>query len=401
VVAASALERGDPLGALPWIARREDPHGLALRGIALAQLEELGRARELLARAARAFAVSGDALHEARARAACAEVAAAERDLPAAERELGESARVLRALGDRDNAAWAEIVRARLLLLAGDARGAAGAVAAASTSRSAVVGAVRAVARAEACLWSLDARGARRELARARALAARADNRIVAEEIARLAAALDAPVARRVGGDVPLDVGALSRVLAERGLVIDGCRRRVLASGRPALDLARRPVLWRLLEALARAHPAAVPADTLVTAAFAPRVSNASYRARLRVELGRLRALLGRRLGTTRWDRSGHRLRSAAGPVTLIEPLAPADSAVVEALLADGRAWSAPSLAEASGLGIRTVQRVVGALQAGGRVVAVGRARSRRYARPSGTDRIASQMLLLGIARTR
>ena len=53
--AGRALRAGDPLGALKRVALRSDPAGLALRGIAMAQLGDLGRARELLRRAARGF----------------------------------------------------------------------------------------------------------------------------------------------------------------------------------------------------------------------------------------------------------------------------------------------------------------------------------------------------------
>ncbi|HVZ31215.1 MAG TPA: helix-turn-helix domain-containing protein, partial [Polyangiaceae bacterium] len=53
--AARALESGDPLGALQRVALRQDPAALALRGIAMAQLGELPRARELLRLAARSF----------------------------------------------------------------------------------------------------------------------------------------------------------------------------------------------------------------------------------------------------------------------------------------------------------------------------------------------------------
>src|SRR5207249_2197954 len=53
--AARALAAGDALGALKRVALREDAPALALRGIAMAQLGELVRAKALLRRARRRF----------------------------------------------------------------------------------------------------------------------------------------------------------------------------------------------------------------------------------------------------------------------------------------------------------------------------------------------------------
>src|SRR6185503_5768220 len=76
--AARALAAGDPLGALKRVALRED--ALALRGIAMAQLGDLPRAKALLRRAARAFGPK-EALARARCVVAEAEIALAARDL--------------------------------------------------------------------------------------------------------------------------------------------------------------------------------------------------------------------------------------------------------------------------------------------------------------------------------
>src|SRR5829696_57729 len=115
---AAALARGDPLRALSMVGLRNDAHALALRGVAMAQLQELASARRLLGRAARALAGQGDALGAARARAALAEVTIAQRGRP--EEDLSELARELAALGDLGNAAWAELVQARRHVLHGD-----------------------------------------------------------------------------------------------------------------------------------------------------------------------------------------------------------------------------------------------------------------------------------------
>src|SRR5512144_3221048 len=85
--AARALAAGDALGALKRVALRDDAPALALRGIAMAQLGEHARARELLRRAARGFG-PGEDLARARCRVAEAEVALAVRDLTWSPRTL-------------------------------------------------------------------------------------------------------------------------------------------------------------------------------------------------------------------------------------------------------------------------------------------------------------------------
>jgi hypothetical protein len=102
--AARALSAGDALGALKWVALRDDPSAMALRGIAMAQLGEYPRARHLLRRAARRFGA-----HEEVARARCivaeAEVALAMRDLGGSPRLLKAASATLEAHADRANAA--------------------------------------------------------------------------------------------------------------------------------------------------------------------------------------------------------------------------------------------------------------------------------------------------------
>src|SRR5262245_29258105 len=93
--AAAALERGDPLSALSLIEGRDDAHALALRGIALAQLEEPVAARDHLRRAMAEFDRLGDPLHRARAAAALAELAAEDRELSNAVRALEEASAAL------------------------------------------------------------------------------------------------------------------------------------------------------------------------------------------------------------------------------------------------------------------------------------------------------------------
>src|SRR6478735_4211727 len=116
--AARALTAGDPVGALKRVALRDDAPGLALRGIAMAQLGDLDRAKALLRSAARAFGPK-----EAVARARCvvgeAEIALASRDLGWPARALDAARATLEAHGDRVNAAHARYLDVRRLLLIG------------------------------------------------------------------------------------------------------------------------------------------------------------------------------------------------------------------------------------------------------------------------------------------
>src|SRR5438128_10990695 len=84
---ARALAAGDPLGALKRIALRTDAPALALRGIAMAQLGDFARAKELLRTAGRAFGPK-----EAVARARCI---VAEADIAFASRAQGWLANML------------------------------------------------------------------------------------------------------------------------------------------------------------------------------------------------------------------------------------------------------------------------------------------------------------------
>ena len=116
--AARALAAGDPLGALNRVALRDDPPALALRGIAMAQLGDLVRAKTLLRRAGRAFGPR-EAVARARCVVAEAEIALVSRDLTWPAKALDAARATLEEHGDRVNAAHARYLEVRRLLLIG------------------------------------------------------------------------------------------------------------------------------------------------------------------------------------------------------------------------------------------------------------------------------------------
>jgi len=116
--AGRALATGDPLGALKRVALRDDAPALALRGIAMAQLGDLVRAKTLLRSAARAFGPK-EAVARARCVVAEAEIALASRDLGWPAKALEAARKTLEDHGDSANAAYARFLEARRLLLIG------------------------------------------------------------------------------------------------------------------------------------------------------------------------------------------------------------------------------------------------------------------------------------------
>jgi hypothetical protein len=163
--AAQALRAGDPLGALKRVALRDDPAGVALRGIAMAQLGDLPRARQLLRRAARGFGPR-EALERARCQTAEAEVALAARDLARPARALADALRAFAAHGDRENATHARLLQIRRLLLLGRVAEAEGARAALEVDdRSPRLAAIAALAAFEIALRRGRAEPARRRRA--------------------------------------------------------------------------------------------------------------------------------------------------------------------------------------------------------------------------------------------
>jgi hypothetical protein len=220
-------------------------------------------------------------------------------------------------------------------------------------------------------------------LARAQAAADRARVPALLAEVAEARAALDRPAARRLfaGGEQALRLDEVAELLASGALVVDACRRG-LRAGAAWLPLARRPVLFALARALAEAWPGDVDRQALIACAFRTRRPDESHRARLRVEMGRLRALVAA-LARIEATERGFVLRPrGARAVVVLAPPIDGEQASLVALLADGAAWSTSALALALGASQRTVQRALVELEAAGRVRSIGRARARRWLSP-------------------
>lgn len=382
--AARALAVGDPLSALKRVALREDPPALALRGIAMAQLGDLARAKELLRSAARAFGPN-EVIARARCIVAEAEIALVSRDLSGSTQTLGAARTVLEAHGDRANAAHAGYLEARLLLLIGRLDEAermldaldVGALPPASRTGYWLVAAGIAMRRIRAG----QARGA---LDLAGHAARETGIPSLAAEVDRASRALDAPAARLIARDGTrlLGLADVEALIASDALVVDACRK-VVRAGTTMVPLASRPVLFALTRVLAEAWPEDVPRETLIARAFRARVVDESHRARLRVEIGRLRKTLGPLAGLQATNR-GFLLKSRrTQTVAVLVPPVEGDHAEVLALLADGEAWSSSALAMALDVSPRTVQRALEALADADKVASVGRGRACRWMAPN------------------
>ncbi|MBO9663928.1 helix-turn-helix domain-containing protein [Dokdonella sp.] len=381
--AARALAAGDPLGALKRVALREDAPALALRGIAMAQLGEFARAKALVRRAARLFGAK-----EARARARCvvaeAEIALASRDLGWPTKALAAARATLEAHGDLANAAHARHLEIRRLLLIGRLDEAERALDGLDTALlPPALKAVHELAGAGIALRRLHATAARTRLAAAAQAARQAAVPALIAEVENVSAVLDAPAARAIarGHERSLRLAEVEALLASRTLVVDACRHLVRGAG-TTIALATRPVLFALARLLAQAWPADVARDVLIAQAFHTRYVDQTHRARLRVEIGRLRAKL-RPLAAVSATRDGFVLapRGTDEVAVLARPVEEPHAAVL-ALLADGEAWSSSALSLALGAGQRTVQRALETLAAAGKVQSLGHGRARRWLAP-------------------
>lgn len=381
--AARALAAGDPLGALNRVALRDDAPALALRGIAMAQLGDLDRARTLIRSAVRAFGTK-EAVARARCIVAEAEIAFVSRDLGWPAKSLQAARLSLEQHGDWVNAAHARYLEARRLLLIGHFDAAEQELAdfdpaplppALRTAHDLVVAGI--------AMRRLRTGQARAALARAEQAARQARIPALAAEVDGAIAILNTPAARLIaGGEVrALLLDEVETLQSSKALVVDACRHRVHDADRN-VALARRPVLFALVRALAEAWPGDISRETLVARAFGARQADESHRARLRVEVGRLRALL-RGLAAIGATPRGFALapRHAGKVLVLARPVEEKHAAVL-AFLSDGEAWSSSALALALGTSQRTIQRALDELALAAKVQFFGRGRARRWVTP-------------------
>jgi hypothetical protein len=375
--AARALSAGDPLAALKRVALRDDAPARALRGIAMAQLGEFARARELLRSAARSFGMREPVAH-ARCVIAEAEIALASRDLGRSIDMLEAARKTLTAHNDQANAAHAGYLKARLLLLIGrldEAERMLGGI---------DVGALPLVSRTG--YWLVVAGIAMRRV-RTKPTQAALDEAARAARIPALVSEVEqalhifqAPAARLLAhGEARLvGLGEVEALFVSDALVVDACRT-VVRAGSIIVRFAGRPVPFSLVRELAAAWPEDVSRETLLVRAFHARHADESHRARLRVEIGRLRKALVPLAGLNATPRGFRLAPRQAKTVAVLAPPVEGSHADVLALLSDGEAWSSSALALALDVNPRTVQRALETLAEAGKVESFGRGRACRW----------------------
>ena len=381
--AARALATGDLLGALKRVALRDDAPALALRGIAMAQLGDLGRAKVLLRRAARAFGPR-EAVARARCVVAEAEIALVSRDLGWPAKALDAARATLESHGDRVNAAHARTLEVRRLLLIGRLDEAERALSGFDLAPlPPALKAAHELVVAGIAIRRLQTTAARAALARAQRAADEAAIPALAAEVQSASLVLSTPAARLIahGGERPLLLEEVEALLASGSLVVDACRHVVRDAGR-IVSLATRPVLFALARTLGEGWPGDVPRSTLVARAFRGKQADESHRARLRVEVGRLRGALRAVAGISATKQGFALAPRRAREVVVLAPPVEEPYAAVLAFLADGESWSSSALAIALGTSPRTVQRALEALAAAGKVQSFGRGRARRWLTP-------------------
>ena len=382
--AARALAAGDPIGAVNRVALREDAPALAIRGIAMAQLGDLVRAKALVRSAARAFGPL-EAVARARCVVADAEIALVSRDLGWPVKALDAARATLEQHGDPVNAAHARYLAVRRLLLIGrldEAERTLGELDPAPlppASRAAHGLVVAGIA-----MRRLRTQTARAALGRAEGAARHAGIPALIAEIERASLVLNTPAARLIarGKERLVLLEEVEALQASKALVVDACRH-VVRDACTEVSLARRPVLFALSRALGEAWPADVSRDLLVARAFrAKRAADESHRARLRVEVGRLRAVLRTLAGVSTTKRGFVLTPRRARTVVVLAPPIEEPHAAVLGFLADGESWSSSALAIALGTSPRTVQRALESLAAAGKVQSFGGGRARRWITP-------------------
>jgi hypothetical protein len=381
--AARALARGDPIGALNRVALRDDAPALALRGIAMAQLGDLDRAKILLRSAARAFGPK-----EAVARARCvvgeAEIALVSRDLAWPVKALDAAGAALEEHGDEINAAYARYLAVRRLLLIGRLDEAERRLAELDpTPFPPSLRAAYELVLAGIALRRIRIGAARGALLRAEHAARHAAIPALIAEVESASLVLRRPAARLIarGEEQLLLLEQVEALLASKALIVDACRHAVRGAGE-TVSLETRPVLFALARALGEAWPQDVSRSVLVAQAFRGREADESHRARLRVEIGRLRAELHALADVNATSRGFILAPRGAREVVVLAPPVDEEHGAVLAFLADGESWASSALALALGTSQRTVQRALDGLAAEGKVQSVGRGRARRWMAP-------------------
>ena len=378
--AAHALATGDPLGALKRVALRNDAPALALRGIAMAQLGDFARAKALLRKAAGAFGPK-EAVARARCIVAEAEIALVSRDLSFPAKALDTARTALERHGDRANAAHARHLEIRRLLLIGrlDEAESASARFDAAVLPPALRAAHELVV-AGVAMRRLRIKTARAALAEATRAARQSGIPALMAEVESTMRIVNTPAARLIvpGDERLLLLEEVEALLGSGALVVDACRH-VVRNANTTISFATRPLLFALARALGEAWPADVPRSTLLARAFRAKHADESHRARLRVEIARLRSKL-KTLADVSATTAGFALapRQARKVVVLAPPVEDQHASVL-AFLADGESWSSSALSLALGASTRTVQRALDELAAAGKVQSYGRGRARRW----------------------
>jgi hypothetical protein len=381
--AARALARGDPLGALNRIALRDDAPALALRGIAMAQLGDLVRAKALLGAAARAFGPK-ESVARARCVVAEAEIALVSRDLGWPAKSLDAARMTLETRGDRVNADHARNLELRRLLLLGRLNEAERTLATLDpTALPPASRAARELVVAGIAIRRLQTKAARAALTRAEHAAREADIPALIAEVESASLVLNTTAARLImrGEEHLLLLEEVEALLASEAFIVDACRHVVRDAGM-VVSLATRPVLFALARALGEAWPGDVPRSTLLARAFRAKHADESHRARLRVEVGRLRVELRTLADVTATKRGFVLAPRWPREVVVLAPAVDEQHSAVLAFLADGESWSSSALAIALGASPRTVQRALDSLAAAGKVQWFGRGRARRWMTP-------------------
>ena len=349
----------------------------------MAQLGDFVRAKALVRRAAKAFGAK-ETVARARCVVAEAEIALASRDLKWPAKALDAARSTLDEYGDRVNAVHARYLGIRHLLLIGRLDDAERTLAkldsahlppASKTVHELIVAGI--------AMRRLQTKTARAALVRAERAARKAGVPALMAEVHNTALALRTPAARLIarGDERLLMIEQVEALLASKTLVVDACRH-VVRDARTMVSLAKRPVLFTLARALGEAWPGDVSRDALVARAFGLQRADESLRARLRVEMGRLRRMLRTIAGVSATPHGFALAPQRAREIVVLARPVEEEHAAVLALLADGESWSSSALSLALGASQRTVQRALDSLAAAAKVQSLGRGRARRWMTP-------------------